>query len=66
MRRSNPLFQKLSPADGTIVNFGPASNNRIEQLKGIDYSIDALIGSTNNLGKFSGMMHKVRDIVCNN
>ena len=37
----------VSPADGTILHFGVIdSDYRIEQVKGLTYSLDALLGST--------------------
>ncbi|EIW86063.1 phosphatidylserine decarboxylase [Coniophora puteana RWD-64-598 SS2] len=34
----------VSPADGTILHFGTIENLRVEQVKGITYSLDALLG----------------------
>ncbi|KAF8841356.1 phosphatidylserine decarboxylase [Paxillus ammoniavirescens] len=34
----------VSPADGTILHFGTIDNLRVEQVKGITYSLDALLG----------------------
>ncbi|KAN0063068.1 phosphatidylserine decarboxylase 1 [Thecaphora frezii] len=36
----------VSPADGTVLHFGEISGRRVEQVKGITYSLDALLGST--------------------
>ena len=38
----------LSPADGKIIQFGaidPASGGQVEQVKGVTYSLDALLGT---------------------
>lgn len=34
----------VSPADGTVLHFGSIQNRRVEQVKGITYSLDALLG----------------------
>ena len=34
----------VSPADGTILHFGTVQESRVEQVKGITYSLDALLG----------------------
>ncbi|KAJ7250574.1 phosphatidylserine decarboxylase 1 [Mycena rebaudengoi] len=34
----------VSPADGTILHFGTIHDLRVEQVKGITYSLDALLG----------------------
>ncbi|PPR03831.1 hypothetical protein CVT26_000829 [Gymnopilus dilepis] len=34
----------VSPADGTILHFGTVQGSRVEQVKGITYSLDALLG----------------------
>lgn len=33
-----------SPADGTVLHFGTIQGRRVEQVKGITYSLDALLG----------------------
>lgn len=35
---------QVSPADGTVIHFGTIDNLRVEQVKGITYSLDALLG----------------------
>lgn len=35
----------LSPADGKIVQFGTIEHGEVEQVKGVTYSLDALLGS---------------------
>lgn len=35
----------LSPADGKIVQFGAIENGEVEQVKGVTYSVNALLGS---------------------
>lgn len=35
----------LSPADGRIVQFGVIENGEVEQVKGVTYSVDALLGT---------------------
>lgn len=34
----------VSPADGTIVHFGKIENERIEQVKGVNYSLKSFLG----------------------
>ncbi|KAF9527153.1 phosphatidylserine decarboxylase-domain-containing protein [Crepidotus variabilis] len=34
----------VSPADGTVLHFGTVQGSRVEQVKGITYSLDALLG----------------------
>jgi phosphatidylserine decarboxylase len=34
----------VSPADGTMLHFGAVQGARVEQVKGITYSLDALLG----------------------
>ncbi|KAI0043639.1 phosphatidylserine decarboxylase 1 [Auriscalpium vulgare] len=34
----------VSPADGTVLHFGTVQGMRVEQVKGITYSLDALLG----------------------
>ena len=34
----------MSPADGTVLHFGAVQGARVEQVKGITYSLDALLG----------------------
>lgn len=36
----------VSPADGTVLYFGLASNAHIEQVKGVSYSLEAFLGDT--------------------
>lgn len=35
----------LSPADGKVIQFGIIENGEVEQVKGVTYSLDALLGS---------------------
>ena len=35
----------LSPADGRVVQFGAIESGEVEQVKGVTYSLDALLGS---------------------
>ena len=34
----------VSPADGTVIHFGAVQGARVEQVKGLTYSLDALLG----------------------
>ncbi|KAK5089518.1 phosphatidylserine decarboxylase 1 [Exophiala xenobiotica] len=36
----------LSPADGKVLQFGEISDGEVEQVKGMTYSLDALLGKT--------------------
>ncbi|KAF9734292.1 hypothetical protein PMIN04_007171 [Paraphaeosphaeria minitans] len=35
----------LSPADGKVIQFGTIEHGEVEQIKGVTYSLDALLGS---------------------
>jgi phosphatidylserine decarboxylase len=35
----------LSPADGKVIQFGTIEHGEVEQVKGVTYSLDALLGS---------------------
>lgn len=35
----------LSPADGKVIQFGTIDNGEVEQVKGVTYSLDALLGT---------------------
>ncbi|CCG84433.1 protein of unknown function [Taphrina deformans PYCC 5710] len=37
----------VSPADGKVLHFGRIEGRRVEQVKGISYSLDALLGGEN-------------------
>ena len=39
-------YQLVSPADGRVVNFGYIEERRVEQIKGVSYSLDAFLGGT--------------------
>lgn len=39
-------FLQVSPADGTVLHFGSIQGRRVEQVKGVTYSLDALLGLT--------------------
>lgn len=51
----------LSPADGRVLQFGTIEHGEVEQVKGMTYSLDALLGSEvsneadNNQGKIAGV-----------
>jgi phosphatidylserine decarboxylase len=36
----------LSPADGKVIQFGKIEHGEVEQVKGVTYSLDALLGSS--------------------
>lgn len=38
----------VSPADGTVLHFGTIKGRRVEQVKGVTYSLDALLGFTSD------------------
>jgi phosphatidylserine decarboxylase len=44
----------LSPADGKVVQFGLIENGEVEQVKGVTYSLDALLGSRSPSPSTSG------------
>ena len=42
---------QVSPADGTVLHLGTSDGLRVEQVKGMTYSLDALLGvETSRLG----------------
>lgn len=43
----NPLAL-LSPADGRVIQFGIIENGEVEQVKGMTYSLEALLGSSDS------------------
>lgn len=46
-----PVDQKaiiVSPADGKVLHFGRIEGRRVEQVKGLSYSLDALLGGENS------------------
>ncbi|KAG7664252.1 PSD1 [[Candida] subhashii] len=45
----------VSPADGKVLKFGIIENGEIEQVKGMTYSIDALLGL--NTGRLAAPIH---------
>lgn len=47
LRPINPLDQVVSPADGTVVHFGRVDDERIEQVKGVNYSLRSFLGPQN-------------------
>lgn len=44
VRYIDPVAPLISPADGKVLHFGSANNNLIEQVKGVNYSIESFIG----------------------
>ncbi|KAF8176510.1 hypothetical protein BJ912DRAFT_930720 [Pholiota molesta] len=38
------VANEVSPADGTVLHFGQLTDSRVEQVKGITYSLDTLLG----------------------
>ena len=45
MSSPNGHSHQVSPADGTVLHFGKIVNSRVEQVKGLTYSLDALLGT---------------------
>jgi phosphatidylserine decarboxylase len=45
-----PLCLQVSPADGKVLHFGRISGAKVEQVKGMSYSLDALLGKTDSPG----------------
>ncbi|KAJ3218545.1 phosphatidylserine decarboxylase 1 [Dinochytrium kinnereticum] len=44
VRPIDPVAALVSPADGKVLNFGVVQDRHIQQVKGITYSLDALLG----------------------
>jgi phosphatidylserine decarboxylase len=44
----------LSPADGKVIQFGTIENGEVEQVKGVTYSLDALLGTRESSPSNSG------------
>lgn len=40
----------MSPVDGKVLHFGLIDGRKVEQIKGMTYSLDAFIGSSQNSG----------------
>ncbi|KAF8972461.1 phosphatidylserine decarboxylase 1 [Flammula alnicola] len=47
----------VSPADGTMLHFGTVQESRVEQVKGITYSLDALLGVERHDSQSSIVQH---------
>lgn len=47
----------ISPSDGTILKYGVIENGQIEQVKGMTYSVDALLGL--NTGRLAAPSHSL-------
>ncbi|CAG2167544.1 unnamed protein product [Oppiella nova] len=45
--RELAIFVLVSPADGTVLHFGRITNGRVEQVKGITYSLSKFLGPQN-------------------
>ena len=45
-RPIDPNSLLVSPADGKVLHLGVINDNQVEQVKGITYSLDALLGSS--------------------
>ena len=50
--------QLCSPCDGRIIKFGRVKKGEIEQVKGMTYSVEALLGTTNS-GKLAEPVHAI-------
>jgi phosphatidylserine decarboxylase len=48
LRPIDTSAQLVSPADGTVLHFGEISGERVEQVKGMTYSLNALLGVSGN------------------
>ncbi|KAJ9101944.1 hypothetical protein QFC19_005025 [Naganishia cerealis] len=46
LRPIDTSAQLVSPADGTVLHFGEISGERVEQVKGMTYSLHALLGTS--------------------
>jgi phosphatidylserine decarboxylase len=44
VRPIDPTNGIVSPVDGTVLHFGKANNGKVEQVKGITYSLSAFLG----------------------
>lgn len=50
----------LSPADGRILQFGMIENGEVEQVKGMTYSLDALLGGSDSTSIFEAQPNQNR------
>ena len=48
----------MSPADGTVLHFGEIEGRRVEHVKGLSYSLDALLGG----GEKSARSKQIQEI----
>jgi phosphatidylserine decarboxylase len=51
----DPIAALVSPADGTVLHFGEIEGQRVEQVKGLSYSLDTLLG----LHEFSSRQQQI-------
>ncbi|KAI1468941.1 phosphatidylserine decarboxylase [Daldinia caldariorum] len=51
----------LSPSDGRVLQFGKIEGNDIEQVKGMTYTVDALLGKNTPTSSLSGKENDVPD-----
>lgn len=53
-------FLLVSPADGRVVNFGYIENRRVEQVKGVSYSLDALLSGSGQATEMTTISNATR------
>ncbi|KAF7969742.1 hypothetical protein HWV62_26102 [Athelia sp. TMB] len=53
----------VSPADGKVLHFGTIENLRVEQVKGITYSLDALLGVDRDHDSSPGTPSSTRTLI---
>lgn len=56
----------VSPADGTVLHLGVINDRKVEQVKGITYSLDALLGGPGRASSGGSAPHHVVDFETHN
>jgi phosphatidylserine decarboxylase len=49
----NNVIAQVSPADGRVISFGPVDTCKVEQVKGVTYSLQQFLGDPTWSSKLS-------------
>ncbi|GMM32437.1 phosphatidylserine decarboxylase 1 [Martiniozyma asiatica (nom. inval.)] len=60
-RPIDPIALVNSPSDGRILSFGKVKGDEVEQVKGMTYKLNALLGTDNNNDDQSEIVHAIGD-----